>query len=366
MSLEDTTIRSLQPPQKGQKLYRDDNVAGFGCRVSQGGTKTFVLIHGRDRRTITIGRYPIISLSQARTQAKRLLAEFTLGKTSPHSITYEQAVDRFLKGKSELRRPSTVYSYKLKLARLKFLGPLSEITHDEAERRLDRIKAPSERRHALVAGKVFFNWCIKRRYLTQNPLIGLSAPKSPRRKRVLSGRELKAIWNATEQPSRFNCIIRLCMLTAQRRSEIALLSPSYIQEDVCVLPAEVTKNHCEHAVPLTPWAARLLKEFPFSSANPFNDWGNAKAQLDLDCQVEGWVIHDIRRTIRSTLPKLGVQPYIAERLLNHVSSQTEMERTYDLYSYLDEKRDALERWEAYFIKLEHISAALNQGIPRKS
>ena len=84
MSLTDISLRSLKAPEKGQKLYRDSTLAGFGCRVSQGGTKTFVLVHGVDRRFITIGRYPIISLSDARTEAKQLLAEFTLGRVDPN------------------------------------------------------------------------------------------------------------------------------------------------------------------------------------------------------------------------------------------------------------------------------------------
>lgn len=350
MRLEDTTVRSLPAPHKGQKLYRDDRLRGFGCRVSQGGTKTFVLVHGRDRRLITIGRYPVLSLSKARAAAKRLLAEFTLGRGRPHSITYSAATQAFLKEKTQTRRPSTVYGYKLKLARLGYTGLLSDFTHEEAERRLNRIKAPSERRHVLVAARVFIRWSMRRRYLEHDPLLGLDAPKSPRRKRVLADAELKAIWAATAAPGKFNHIIRLCMATAQRRSEIAQLSPNYISGDVCVLPGEITKNHCDHAVPLTSLAREILKTFPLDS-KPFANWGQAKALLDDASGVHGWVIHDIRRTVRSTLPKLGVAPHIAERLLNHVSSQTEMERTYDLYSYLDEKRDALTKWETHLVSI---------------
>jgi hypothetical protein len=75
-------------------------------------------VHGRDRRTITIGRYPIISLSTARGEAKRMLAEFTLGKTRPHAISYAQATELFLQDKARAKRPSTVYGYRLLLARL--------------------------------------------------------------------------------------------------------------------------------------------------------------------------------------------------------------------------------------------------------
>ena len=80
MRLTDTALRALQGPVRGQKLYYDDTLTGLAVRVSQGGSKSFVLQHGSDRRMMTLGRYPIISLAQARDEAKKILAEFTLGR----------------------------------------------------------------------------------------------------------------------------------------------------------------------------------------------------------------------------------------------------------------------------------------------
>ena len=57
-------------------------VPNFGCRVSQGGTKSFVVQHGADRQLITIGRYPVVSLADAREEAKRILAEWSLADTA--------------------------------------------------------------------------------------------------------------------------------------------------------------------------------------------------------------------------------------------------------------------------------------------
>ncbi|WP_439372657.1 Arm DNA-binding domain-containing protein [Bradyrhizobium sp. DASA03120] len=69
--LTDTSLRSLPVPSKGQRTYLDDTLPNFGCRVFQGGTKSFVVQLGPDRRLITIGRYPLISLAKAREEAKR-------------------------------------------------------------------------------------------------------------------------------------------------------------------------------------------------------------------------------------------------------------------------------------------------------
>jgi mRNA-degrading endonuclease toxin of MazEF toxin-antitoxin module len=78
--LTDVAVKSLKPPPEGQVTYWDETLPSFGVRVSQGGTKSFVLVYGEARTRQTLGRYPIISLADARTEAKRILAELTTGK----------------------------------------------------------------------------------------------------------------------------------------------------------------------------------------------------------------------------------------------------------------------------------------------
>jgi integrase len=340
--LTDLNIRSLKPPSKGQEIYWDKGLPAFGLRVSQGGTKSFVLIS--KGRWITIGKYhpDILPLSKARTEAKRLLAEATLGKIRPQSITYATAVELFLTDKARGRRQSTVYSYKVKLARLKFKGQLSEITHAEASRQLDRIKAPSERSHVLSAARAFFNWCVKRRYVSDNPFFGLTKSAHTPRDRVLSDRELKAIWKATDTDYAFHRIIRLCILTAQRRGELSHLKPEFISGEICTLPSTLTKNHREHSFPLTPHAKQHL------TFEGFSDWGHAKAELDKACGVTDWVIHDIRRTVATRLAEMGIAPHVIERLLNHVTGTISgIAAVYNRARYTAEVRGALDRWEAH-------------------
>src|ERR1041384_1071725 len=97
MRLSDLTVRSLPIPERGQKTHWDEAVKGFGVRVSQGGTRTFVLMHGRSRQLTTIGRVGIISLADARAEARRILRERTLGNTRVLSHTsFEQAAKQFL------------------------------------------------------------------------------------------------------------------------------------------------------------------------------------------------------------------------------------------------------------------------------
>src|SRR5712671_2916888 len=95
VNLTDATVRSLKPTA-AQTTYTDKSLAGFGCRVSPTGVKTFVLVHGAERRRITIGRAGIITLADARTEAKRILAEKTLGKERPRSLHWDEAVIEYL------------------------------------------------------------------------------------------------------------------------------------------------------------------------------------------------------------------------------------------------------------------------------
>lgn len=334
MSLTDATIRALPAPPKGQKIYLDAALKGFGCRVSQGGTKTFLLLLGAQRQKITIGRYPVISLAEARAEAKRLLAEFTLGKRTPQSITFSQAVELFLADKAQSRRPSTVKAYRTKLNRYGFKCKLTGISPTEAARRLNKITASSERSHVLVAGKVFFNWCIKRRYLSENPLFGLAKPHCPPRDRVLTQDEIRRLWSAQ---GAFADYCKLLLLTGQRRSE---LRQATVKVDRLIVPASVAKNGRESVIPLTALARSYLQPFPDF------DWGRAKAKLDRAIGIAPWTLHDLRRTCATNLAELGVPPYVVERLLNHVTGTISgVAAIYNRYSFLEEMRAAIELWE---------------------
>ena len=113
--LTDVGLRSLPTPQNGTVDYWDATLPCFGLRVSRGGAKTFILKLHNSRRAI--GPFPLISLSEARSEAKRLLAEKTLGKVRPQSITFPQAVELFLEEKAKARRPSTVADLRDRLKR---------------------------------------------------------------------------------------------------------------------------------------------------------------------------------------------------------------------------------------------------------
>jgi integrase len=317
IKLSDLSIQKLKGSEKHAD-YFDLTLPTFGLRVSPKGTKTFILKLRNGRQAI--GRYPILSLSEARTEAKRILAERTLGRIRPRSITYPQATRLFIEDKKKHRRPNTYEAYEWHLNRLGFSGELSEISNDDVARALARIKSKSTYNHALVAARIFFNWCIKRPYIEHNPTTGLSPHSTLPRARLLTDQEAKLIWQATEEKTHFNTIVRLLLLTGQRRNEIASLKSEYIKDDICTLPSTLTKNGREHSFPLGDLAASMFKSIKMASSgtslfparggsgNCFNGWSKSKAGLDrrLGGTVENWTLHDIRRFYASAMARLGV------------------------------------------------------------
>ena len=122
IAFSDVGLRSIKPPLLGQLDYWDNKLPGFGLRVSQGGSKTFILKRrNRADRTSTAAS-GVLTLAEARAEAKRLLAEFTLGKLRPRAITYPEAVKQFIENKTRSRRASTAAGYEWLLNHFPFKG----------------------------------------------------------------------------------------------------------------------------------------------------------------------------------------------------------------------------------------------------
>jgi integrase len=365
MSLTELAIKNFPPPERGQKVYWDASLPGFGVRVSQGGSRTFILLDPREKSRVreTIGRYPLLSLSDARGEAKRRLAEATLGKRRGPVVDYAAAVEEFLGVIEKKRRARTHKEYKRVMDRhLKFSGKIGDLKPWEVEKRILKIKSVNEQGMAFGTGRAFFNWAKRKRYLSESPLQMENPYTYKPRSRVLSDDELRRVWLACEDDT-FGRIIKTLILTGQREGEIARLSDNMVGQDRVYLPEWLTKNGKAHTVPLgslarsiIPTATGLLFRGP---SGHFKSFARGKALLDERSGVTGWRIHDLRRTFRTNLGRLGVRPDIAERLVNHVGAQSDMERVYDVYSYFPEMKEAIEKWEAHIRGLVADDASCN-------
>ena len=127
-TLTDVTIKRLPAPTDGTRTHWDGNTRGLGLRISPSGTKTFIVLIGSGRRQ-ALGRYPSLSLSDARTEARRVLAEKTLGKIRPARIAFDDAKVEFLAECERKNKPRTLVDYTRLLKKFSFTRtPLADIT----------------------------------------------------------------------------------------------------------------------------------------------------------------------------------------------------------------------------------------------
>jgi len=371
MHLTDLTLKRLRVPEKGRVTFSDDSVPGFGVRVSASGAKSFVLLLGRSRKRVTIGRYPIITLSDARSHARELIAARVLGKEDLPSMNFEDAIPIFIAAHfgDNYPKPRTKNEIE-RLLRRHFLPKfrfeqLSHIKPHEIGDIVDSLhKTPSIAHHAFAAIRMFFRWAEGRRYVLRSPCAGLRPPRAlPARDRVLSRDELKAVLgHALANPSTFSRIMLLLLLTGQRRSEIASLDQRWIDWDsrTITFPASITKNKRVHTIPYGTAAASILKEgankgclFPARGReSSFDGWSKCKPIFDADLNLPHWTLHDLRRTFATHLAALGVPVHVTEKLLNHISgSMGGIVAVYQRHTYQKEMREAVELWEQYLVTI---------------
>ncbi|MCZ7599767.1 MAG: site-specific integrase [Gammaproteobacteria bacterium] len=245
------------------------------------------------------------------------------------------------------------------------------------------------------------NWAVDEELIPFNPVAGMKkvAGTKPARDRDLSEDEIKTFWHGldalytptyklhgkerTGSPTRavseeIAIALRLLLLTGCRRSEVALATWKEInrKQKLWEIPKHRTKTGAAMVVPLTDEMLALLDQlkkmtgttpywFPQKEstseteyvyhAAPIHPATISKALLAArrrgafgDCAP--YSVHDLRRTFRTRIVTLGVDRDTAERLLNHRVGSA-VERTYDRYSYLDEKRAALTKWTRYVLEL---------------
>lgn len=365
--LTERGIVAAKPPAKGTKTLWDASLNRFGLRISQGGTKSFIVLIESGRRQ-TIGRFPQISLAEARSAAKILLAEQVLGRLRPSHKAFDDAKEEFLADCAAKNRPQTIYSYT-RLLKIHYpfgRKALSDVSPRDVVKRMNAIRGkPSEKHHAYVAGKVFFNWCATQHYIDRSPMERVATPPLPRpRERVLTPDELVRVYQAAMSGATpYHRIVALLILTGQRRGEIAGLQWDWIKDDHIKFPSTVTKNKRPHTIPLLGNARSIIESCPVfddspylfpaaRSMNPrttvFNGWSKAKAQFDQESEVYGWTLHDLRRTFATGLAQLGVTQTVTEKLLNHVSggSQSPIAQVYNRHQYQAEMKGALQQWES--------------------
>jgi integrase len=389
--LQDKTIKALKFDPSSQNYYRDELVPGLELRVGKNSKTFFVLYNnamGRKRR-YKIGRFPSVKLADARLEAadikeraenegydpageKRIEALGAPRKPKENPVTIAEAVDTFMEihVKKNNKNPDARREHFDRYI-IPHLGELniSDLTRqhgiDLVELLEEKHGAPTANR-AIQAARSMINILLDKNKipLEYNPLNRIKADKREvARDRVLTDEEVRSIFkDLNSRDTLYSDILKVLFYTGLRRGEVAGMRRQEIDLDAKVLnlPKERTKNSKPHQVHLSDPVIEIIERrmaetdgdmlFGENGTTAYSGWSRSKDRLVKRCKVEGWRLHDIRRTVVTDLNEyLKAPPHIVEAAVNHISGAAKagVAGVYNRALYKDERIKLLDDWAAY-------------------
>jgi len=363
-------------------LLFDETLSGFGVRKFVSGKRTFFVKFnvGKQQRRMALGPASASRLEAVRQEAEEIIFNAKRGRDAQaekkaRARTTKVAVGGLIDRYLEVKQGEISETYFADTARYlqTHWKPLHGYAVDAVQRHdvanvLDAIaktrgKVTADRAKAALSG--FYAWAAERDSSVVPPTLHVkNRANGHSRDRVLSETELAQIWHAVADMGDYGAILKLLILTGQRRSEISDLSWSEVDFDArqIALPPERTKNHKPHLIPLAQPSLEILdaapkrvgRDYLFGEGSKgYQGWSKSKARLDTELDLDPWTVHDIRRSVVTHLNETGIaEPHIIEAIANHISgSRAGVAGVYNRSQYALGKRRALERWGDHLLDL---------------
>lgn len=398
----DTFLKNLKP-QEGKDRDILEGL-GFGVRVRAGGSKIFFYKYRfhEKLRFLNLGAYPHTSLADARqkygdayklrkngfdpieVEAEALQATAKAEELKQRkTLTVAELIDLYIEKYAKTHKKSW---HKDELTLSKDVRPewgarpALEITKLDATKLLQKIidrGRPGQAQNALESSRKMYNWAIDQGMLETTPFLGVKRPAPKNKKdRALSDKEIKTIWvelDTAAMSDEIRRALKLTLVTGQRPGEVIGMHAHEIADHWWTIPKDKTKNRKAHRVFLTDMALELIG--PLESIDHKTDETRPKGYIfpcphvskkksiqegamghvlrsNLESKkipVAKFTPHDLRRTAVTHLARLKVPLEWRERIVNHLPK--ELDATYNLYEYDEEKETAMKRWELDLLRI---------------
>lgn len=411
MKLTADSVERVKPSATLMEIVDlDPKARGLALRITPAGKKSWTLryrLATGERKRITLGQYPAMSLSKARDAVALKLAAVVDGRDPAKEKketrqraerqrleTLEILADRYFEaaqkgrhrhGAKKPKRDSTLKLesyYWDRFVRPAFgQRPIRSITRADIQLLVNEQSSASVGRQIRVVFQRLFAYAQWLELVDVDPSHFVQVDAVPARERVLSSEEMCALMTTLEDQLALNAIgvsraraigIALCAVTLQRRSEVAGmdLAELDLEARTWTIPGARTKNARQHVVPLSDVAVSLIEQavslrsvgraddragplFPASRGElrPVQAPTLTRAFIDVAklAKIHGARLHDLRRTgaTEMTSERIGISRFIVSRVLNHASDTGDaaaVTGVYDRNAYLPEKRRALDAW----------------------
>ena len=411
-NLTDVRVRSAAPLEKGILELWDGKTSGLCFRVMKSGVRSWTFRYrphsGAAFRRITLGRYPALSLGEARAAAARIRERVRAGAdpqedkrtdrealhAAPTELTFDALADLYIERYAKRQKASWKNDEGYLRAKARPAWGKREaasITSQDVARLLFDVVASapiSANRLRSVLVKLF-GWACESALLAVNPMLGVKKPhrEGKGKTRTMNDPEIRVLWHALESATAAPGILaalKSLLLLGQRPGEVAGMAVSELHlNDIRTahweLPPARMKARRAHVVPLPPLAREIVMaevarqrgatpdtkpEFVFASKfaerarlarhSLSQALGRIIEGLDKDgddaeavarLKADPPTPHDFRRTVATGLARLGIPR--DDRLAVLAHSYSDVHEVYDHYDRLPQKRAALEIWERH-------------------
>ena len=407
--LIETTISAGVPDGKPYAMLWDTSPPGFGVRIRKSGGASCLYRYrpkgaprGAAMQTLTLGTWPALGVEAARALAVAHAGKIALGGNPGEEIKQARlrsrsvvstALDDYAASLTQrhiVKRDQVMASLRRGFAPqikselgsldLRTLVGLIDKVATTRHRRKDGspFTVPGAATYFRKSAHGFLGWAALHGLVPVNALAGYREPAKSREERrigkqrqgrALADREIAAVWKASMDMAGFGALVRLGMLSSLRRNELAELRWSDVRDESIVVPEHRTKMGKEHQVPLTAAMRAILAGqkrsagglvFPSPmTGSVMAGWSKWVPKLVKTSGVH-FRLHDLRRTCRTLMSRLGVAEAVAETAIGHTKGG--LIAIYDKHDLWDERVEAFEKVSTYILALvEDAAATKNTG-----
>jgi len=399
-ALTSKTVEAAKPDPARRYEIPDPALSGLYLVVQASGVKSWALRYrfGGKPAKLTLGRWPLMGLAEARAGASEALDKIERGKNP----AIEKKATKAAKAEAQLSERDKIKTLIAQFDKRHLSGLKSG---DMVRRELDRfvvaqwgerdihditrrdvidlLDGIADSGRVVTANRVraylskFLNWAVERDILPMSPATGVKpVAKETSRDRVLNEDEIRWFWAACEAEGfPWGPLGKVLLLTGQRLNEVAQITEGEIRGDLWHLSADRTKNGRAHDVPLSGAVCAILGAveriegrpglyFTTTGTSPVSGFFKGRVHLaeameEIAAKERGepvaiprWTFHDLRRTAATGMARLGIAVRVTEAVLNHVSGTGGgIVAVYQRHDYADEKRQALEAWARFVLSL---------------